>query len=443
MTVTSFMGLQTALRGLLAQQRALDVTSHNIANANTVGYSRQEALMGAADAFEIAGGAVAGGAGAQLGTGVEVTAYRRIRDNFLDLQYRAQAMRLGGYAAQSRSLDQVELALAEPGENGIAAQLQRFWSGWADLANAPESAATRQALVEHSRSLAQSFAGLDGQLATVSQQAADEYAAIVGAGGEVEMIANELGQLNAAIRAEITSGSQPNDLLDRRDLLLDRLSELGQVSTADPGDGTLTVSFGDAANPLVTAAAVDWPQTLTAPGGKLGALSALSAPGGTVTAYRTDLNAAVKSLADAVNAIHNPGGTGTDFFTYTAASEASTLAVNVTPANVRTSATASPGANDIALAIAGLRGGAPDQSYASLVSRIGNDVREALRQEDNAQRLLDAVADRRDSTAGVSLDEEMTNLIRFQRGYQASARAMSTLDEMLDVLINRTGRVGL
>ena len=131
MTVSSFMGLQTALRGLLAQQRALDVTSHNIANAGTVGYSRQEALMGAADAFEIAGGAVAGGAGAQLGAGVEVTAYRRIRDNFLDLQYRAQAMRLGGFAAQSRSLDQVELALAEPGENGIAAQLERFWSGWA------------------------------------------------------------------------------------------------------------------------------------------------------------------------------------------------------------------------------------------------------------------------------------------------------------------------
>ena len=148
-------------------------------------------------------------------------------------------------------------------------------------------------------------------------------------------------------------------------------------------------------------------------------------------------------MADAVNALHNPGGTGTNFFTYTAGSEASTLAVNVTPAGVRTGTAAAPGANDIALAIAGLRGGAPDQAYASLVSRIGNDVREAIRQEQNAQRLLDAVADRRDATAGVSLDEEMTNLLRFQRGYQASARAMSTLDEMLDVLINRTGRVGL
>ena len=439
MSVSTFMGLQTTLRGLLAQQRALDVTSHNVANANTPGYSRQEAVMGAAEAFRIGGGAVQGGGGAQLGTGVEVTAYRRIRDTFLDLQFRAQSMRLGGYAAQSRSLDQVELALAEPGSNGIAAQLERFWSGWSDLANTPDSAATRQALVEHARALAQGFATLDGQMATVAQQAADEYAAIVAPGGEVALIAGEVAQLNASIRAAVTSGSQPNDLLDRRDLLLDRLATLGQVSTSDPGDGTLTVSFGDAASPLVAGTTVTWPQALTAPGGKLGALTAL-AP--TIAGYRSDLNAAARTLADAVNAIHN-GGSGTDFFTYTPGAEASTLTVAVTPAGVRTSTTASPGANDVALAIAGLRGGAADQAYASLVSRIGNDVREASRQESNAQRLLDAVADRRDSTAGVSLDEEMTNLLRFQRGYQASARAMSTLDEMLDVLINRTGRVGI
>jgi flagellar hook-associated protein 1 FlgK len=433
------MGLQTALRGLLAQQRALDVASHNVANANTEGYSRQEAVMAASDALALPAGAVQSGAGAQLGTGVEVEAYRRIRDVFLDLQYRAQAMRLGDYAAKSRSLDQAELALAEPGDNGIAAQLERFWSGWADLANAPESAATRQALVEHARALASSFAALDSQLATVAQQAADEYASITAVPGEVVQIADEIANLNAAIRNAFTSGAQPNDLMDRRDVLLDRLAGLAQVSTTDNGDGTIDVAFGDAALPLVDATTVNWPQALTAPQGKLGALLTLSSPTGTIAAYRADLNTAAKSLADTVNAIHAPPS----FFTYTAGSEAATLAVAVTPATVRTSTTTSPGANDIALAISGLRGGTADQAYASLVSRIGNDVREAARQETNAQLLLDAVQDRRDSTAGVSLDEEMSNLIRFQRGYQASARAMSTLDEMLDVLINRTGRVGL
>ena len=436
------MGLQTALRGLLAQQRALDVASHNVANANTAGYSRQEAVMTAADAFTIPAGAVQSGAPAQLGTGVEVQAYRRIRDTFLDLQYRAQAMRLGDAAAKSRSLDQVELGLAEPGENGIAAQLDRFWSGWADLANAPDSAATRQALVEHARALATSFATLDGQLATVSQQAADEYASITGTSGEVSQYANEIARLNDAIRNAYTSGSQPNDLLDKRDQLLDQLSGLAQVSTTDLGDGTIRVNFGDAASPLVNGTTVTWPQALSAPGGKLGALLQLSSPTGTIASYRADLNAAAKQLADSVNAIHN-GGTGTDFFTYTAGSEAATLTVNVTATGVRTSTTTAPGANDVALAITNLRGGAADQAYATLVSRIGNDVREAKRQEANSQLLLDAVQDRRESSSGVSLDEEMSNLIRFQRGYQASARAMTTLDEMLDVLINRTGRAGL
>ena len=119
MGVSTFSGLQTALRGLLAQQRALDVTSHNVANADTVGYSRQEAVMAASLALKIPAGAVQGGGGAELGTGVEVVAYRRARDQFLDLQYRAQAMHLGGLAAQVRGLEQVEVALAEPGENGI------------------------------------------------------------------------------------------------------------------------------------------------------------------------------------------------------------------------------------------------------------------------------------------------------------------------------------
>lgn len=442
MGVSTFMGLQTALRGLLAQQRSLEVTSHNVANASTPGFSRQEAVMAAAPALTIPAGAVQDGGGAQLGTGVDVLAYRRIRDTFLDLQYRAQAMRLGAESARSRSLDQVELALAEPGDNGIAAQLQRFWSGWADLANAPDSAATRQALVEQARSLATQFAQLDAQLQTVADQAAAEYQQIVGASGEVAQVADEIARLNEAIRNANASGAQPNDLLDRRDLLLDRLSGLAQVSVQDLGDGTMQVRFGDAASPLVDGTAVNWPQPLSDPKGKLGALIELSSPTGTIASYRADLNAAVRTLADSLNALHN-GGSGVDFFAYVAGSEAATLTVAVTPAQVRTSTSGEPGDNDIALAIAGLRGGAADDAYASLVSRIGNDVRESLRREANAQVLRDAVQDRRDSVSGVSLDEEMTNLIRFQRGYQAAARAMSTLDEALDVLINRTGRVGL
>src|SRR5918994_5082522 len=135
MAISSFYGLQTSLRGLLAQQRALDTTGHNIANASTQGYSRQEAIMAAAPALAIPQGAVQGGAGAHIGSGVDVLAYRRIRDTFLDLQYRAQATPLGEEAGKAEGLDRAELALAEPGETGINQKLSDFWSAWGDLSD--------------------------------------------------------------------------------------------------------------------------------------------------------------------------------------------------------------------------------------------------------------------------------------------------------------------
>jgi flagellar hook-associated protein 1 FlgK len=232
--------------------------------------------------------------------------------------------------------------------------------------------------------------------------------------------------------------------MDRRDQLLDELATLGQVSVEDLGTGSLRVTFGGPGDPpLVDDTAVSFPPALSAPGGRIGALRDLSAtPGGLIDGYRGDLGALAKGIADAVNAVHTTGG-GPAFFTYTAGAEASSLAVAVTPAQVRTSTSSDKGANELALQAAGLRSGAVDQAYGAFVARIGADVHQANRQEANAQALTDAVEDRRTSVAGVSLDEEMTNLIRFQRAYQASSRAMSTMDEMLDVLINRTGRVGL
>jgi flagellar hook-associated protein 1 FlgK len=440
--VSTFTGLQTALRGLLAQQRALDVTSHNVANADTVGYSRQEAVLAASPALRIPAGAVQGGGAAELGTGVDVLSYRRARDQFLDLQYRAQAMRLGGLAAQVKGLEQVEVALAEPGENGISAQLQKFWSGWEDLANAPENQATRQALIETAQGLATSLSTLDTQMQTATEQASAEYASITKAGGEVGQMAEEIAKLNEAIRSSLVSGATPNDLYDKRDALLDKLSGLAQLSVTDLGNGTIEAAFGDAAVPLVKETTVTWPQALSEPKGKLGTLIELASPTGTIASYRSALNAFAEELAKSVNAVHESGG-GPAFFSFTPGSAAATLAVAVSTTEVQISTTGAEGANDIALAIAALRGGKPDQAYASLVSRVGTDMSGARRSEENAQALLGAVQDRRDSTSGVSLDEEMTNLVRFQRGYQASARAMTTFDEALDVLINRTGKVGL
>jgi flagellar hook-associated protein 1 FlgK len=440
--VSTFMGLQTALRGLIAQQEALDVTGHNIANANTLGYSRQEVTTSASRALRINTGSSAGNGKAELGTGVDVTGVTRARDRFLDLQYRAQAMRLGGLAARVQGMETIEGALAEPGETGISQELQTFWSDWEGLANDPEDTAARQAVVEAGKALGVSLSELNDQLTRAAEVAEGEYSAITGTGGEVEQKAKEIAQLNGAIRSATTEGAEPNDLLDRRDLLLDELSSLGQVSVTELNDGTIEVGFGDAAEPLVAEGEVNWPQELREPKGKLGALLELVEPGGTIESFRGELNGFAEGLADAVDAIHTKGG-GPAFFAYEAGKGAASLSVAVDAAEVQTAGDGSAGGNDVATEIGALRGGAVDRSYAAFVTRVGTEMNEAKNGETNAQALLDAVEERRESTSGVSMDEEMTNLQRFQRGYEASARAMTALDEALDVLINRTGRVGL
>jgi flagellar hook-associated protein 1 FlgK len=456
--ISSFYGLQTSLRGLLAQQRALDTTGHNIANASTRGYSRQEAQLAASTPLTIPGGVASNGVfdGSlqSLGSGVDVQGYRRVRDQFLDLQFRGQSTNLGEWSARAQALDRAELALAEPGENGINQQLARFWDSWADLANAPTDPAAKQALAEQASALADSFATVYSQISLVATQARDEYAELTRGGtpgGEVAQIAADIAALNATIKRSVTAGDAPNDLLDRRDLLLDRLSALGQISVEASADGAIRVSFVDSVAAGTTYTVVDGTNvTWTgppggdawSPSGRLGGLLEASKPGGTLDQYRSALDAVASALVTGVNTAYR----GTFLESGPGAPAASLRVTAALQADPRAIAAGSggPGSNNLAMAVSQLRGTpAIDQQYRAFVARVGAEVREAMRQEGNAQVLTDAVEDRRQSVAGVSMDEEMTNMVRFQRAYQASARAMSTMDEMLDVLINRTGRVGL
>jgi len=447
-SVSTFFGLETTLRGLLAQQGALDVTSHNIANANTIGYSRQQAVFSASDPLQVTDGAKLSTL-ASLGTGVDIQSYQRIRNQFLDLQYRAQNMVLSQQTTTSGSLSQVETGLQEPGDNGLSKQLQQFWSAWSDLASNPNSSGARQALYQQANTVATTLHALDSQLTDAANQASAEYTSITGAGGDVSQIATQIASLNTAIKKSVAAGDHPNDLMDKRDQLLDQLSGFAQVSVNDLGNGSIQVSFGDAANPLVDDGTVNWPQTLnnagpppTTSGGKLQALNDIFKTGGTIDSLRADLNNVANTLATQVNAIHNTGGaTGVDFFTVTSGSEAASIAVNVTASTIV--ASSATGTGDIAAQIANLRGSATDSAYSAYVTRIGSMSQDAQNREATAQALTNSVDASRQSTSGVSMDEEMTNMVKFQRAYQASARAMSTMDEMLDILINRTGKVGL
>lgn len=443
MPISSFMGLQTSLRGLIAHQQALNTTGHNVANANTPGYSRQEAIFGAMSALRMPANSGTTGLGAQLGTGVDVLGIRRIRDTFLDLQFRGTNMQLGDASARTQSLEQVELSFGEPGSNGINALLGRFWDAWSALASAPEEgSAARTAVIEMANTLAGAFQTVHAQLTRVAAQAQGKYDEITGPAGDVDVWAQELAQLNRTIAHAVTVGQVPNDLMDRRDFLVDRLSELSQVTVTDVGTGAVRIEFGGVT--LVDPAAAGgytWPQTLTSRDGKLGALRDLASPTGPALTFRDRLDAVAADLVARVNALHRAPG-GVDFFA-PAGTTADRISVVATAATVVAGSTADRGRNDVANAIAQLRNGSINRTYSALVSEVGSVVRRAASAEAIQQSLVDNIDDRRQSVQGVSPDEEMTNMIRFQRGYQASARTMSTLDEMLDTLINRTGRVGL
>jgi flagellar hook-associated protein 1 FlgK len=437
MSIPTLQGLQTALSGLLAEQQALDITGNNIANSNTEGYSRETVVMQPSPPIVIPALSTRTGEGAQLGTGVSVATYTRIRNSYLDAQYRTQNSALSASSTQTEELAQAQSAFNEPSSTGIASQMSAFWTAWSSLANSPTSEAAKQGVVSAAQQLTTSINQLSGQLTTIAGQVGEQVSALTGPGGEVQNYAHQIAQLNGQIKLAEQAGQQPNSMLDQRDLLLDKLSSLAKVTVSQQPDGTDTVSFGDASKPLVEGTSVNWPQTITAAaGGQLGALLGLTSPTGALTALSASLDSVASTLAGTVNALH----TSTPIFS---GATAATLKVAVTAAQVKASSSEAVGGNAVALAIANLRGGAAEQGYAALVQQVGASVRTAQDEEATAKTTLTTIDNQRQSVSGVSLDEEMTNLISFQRGYQASARTLTAMDSMLETLIEHTGQVGL
>ena len=451
MALSTYLGLETALRGLMAQQQALDTTAHNIANASTPGYSRQVAVMSETPPYAdtgVASGTVQAG---QLGTGVTVTSYQRIRDAYLDVQYRTQSMLQGNAEATQDGLQQVQLALNEPSSSGISGLLQQYWSAWQNLSNNPEDMGTRQSMAQAASGLANGFNSLSSQLTTIESQIGQNITQTI---GQVNQYGTQIAQLNASIATAQATGQTPNDLLDQRDVLLDKLSALGNTSITTAANGSDTITFGGAtlvAGPTATTLTQADMTGLTS--GNLQGMITLQTT--TIPGYQTQLNTIASTLITKTNAQSaagfdlngNPGG---QFFTGT---DASDIAVNSTlvgnPALIAASSTGQPGDSGNALAMADMQntplvGAATiDEAYNQMVTQIGSNVQQANDDVTNSTALVNALENQRQSVSGVSLDEEMTNLVNFQRGYQASARAMTAMDDMLDQLINRTGRVGL
>ncbi len=242
-----FFALDLARRAFQVQQRAMEVTSHNVANANTPGFSRQVVELAASDPYMLPSLAHNPAAG-QVGTGVEVASIRRQRDTFLDQQIRYEDADLGYWETVRSTFSQVEVVLNEPSGAGLSQLLGRFWNAWQDLANNPQDAAVRASVVEEGENLATAFNRLSQQLSTIRRDVDAQVRLKV---QEINSLATRIAALNVQITRVQGGGTEPSDLLDQRDLLLDQLHRLTGAVVSDARAGSLSIFVGS--HPLLQA----------------------------------------------------------------------------------------------------------------------------------------------------------------------------------------------
>ena len=452
----TFSSLQTGLSALRYNRLQMDVASGNMANAATDGYTRRQAVGQATGAPSIPAlwsrwdGA---------GDGVEASPVTRMVDSVLDARARTEHASGSFLDARSASLSRLETALSEPGDNGIASALDSFKSAWHDLANNPGDGAARTQVLARAETLR---ATISTQATAVDNEWSTQRTALDNGAAEVNQVASQLADLNKALQSAYVAGTDANTLLDQRDHLTMRLSELtgatvtlnsdttadvsvaGQSLVTGMTAGTVTVSgssdlAGASADPVqlsVNGTAV------TLGTGALGAAQRLV--GTDLPGYRDSLDAFVASLASSVNAQHAAGvdlsgAPGGDLFS---GSTAATLQVAITDPSQVAAAAASKGGldNTNALTLAGLDLGAA--SYRNLITSFGVTVSSAGQGATNQASLVDQIDASRESVSGVNQDEEMVNLLAAQRGYEGASRVITAMDEMLDTLINKTGLVG-
>lgn len=457
---SSFGGINTALTSLYAQRRALDITGQNIANANTEGYTRQRVQM-QSQVGSISAAMYAKTDG--LGTGVAVSDVQRVRDQYLENRGRTEHANSAYLSSQSAAYAEIEDVFAEPGSTALQAQLHDMWDSWGDVANNPQLPAARSALIQQSSTVAD---GLNYAHAALTDQWGQNRKELSVYANEVNTAAQSIAQLNESIVQAKATGLTVNELEDQRDLQVLNLSKLtGATATVRPngamdvfvGNSTLVSEFTTRKLEVTGAARLDdqaadpvtvrWTDTKTAAGagGTMGAMA------DTLTTIIPDLakslDAVAKALADTVNSAHSAGyskdgSTGLDFFTGTTAG---TIKVAITdPDKVATAST--PGTTDgsvadkLAASVSAANG--PDLKYQSMIGALGVAAQGSSRRNDIQATVTEQVDADREAQSGVNLDEEMTNLLTYQRGYEAASRVLTTIDSMLDQLINRTGLVG-
>ena len=466
---STFFGLEIGRKALQAQQSALDVTGHNIANANTPGFSRQRAVMATTDPFAMPAFNRPIGAG-QLGTGVEVQEIKRLRDDFIDLQVRQEVNKTGEWEVKQNSLQKLEVIFNEPSDSGLRTVLDQFWDSWQELSKKPELEAVRSIVRQRGIAVAETFNHLDRQLTDLAE---DLDASIKIRVDDINNIASQIATLNDQIVRIEVQGDNANDLRDKRDLLIDELSKIIQVTVQENQYGATTVTIGGRALVVESQSFqiygdpnganfgyvdLKWATDNSLVSVQNGAIRGmLDIRDTTVPSYRTQLDDLANALVVNTNLEHSAGfgldnNTGRNFFA-PAGTDAGTIAVD---ANIlgdldhiaAASVANAPGDGSNALDIAELKHqnligtSTIDDYYRGMIAQLGVESQESTRMTDNQNLLLSQLENRRQEVSGVSLDEEMTNMIKFQHAYNAAARVVTAMDEMLDLIVNRLGLVG-
>lgn len=473
--MSTFSGLNAAYRGLVAARQGIDVVGQNIANANSDGYTRQRVTTSPVAA---AGTVGLFSGGVRAGEGVSVDGIARLGDAYLDARVRSSASVAGRWGARAEALSDLEATLHEPGTSGLSAQLSKFWAAWSDVSNHAGDAAPANVLLEESSILAarisSGYADIDAQWSGLRLKS-DTMAV------ELNDAAAKVADLNAAIRSTLAGGGSANELLDQRSVLTTKIAALAGGSTRPLADGTVEVLVGgnsivtgDAFRPVkltgsyllagasTAPPALEWVDrpgsAISLEGGELAGVLSVLAPadgfgtGGSIAEAAASYNAFASDLVAKVNAAHRTGATGTgatgiDFFAVTAGVPAA-QGVTVLPTTAAGIASGAPGAGgydgSVADLIANLGTGpdSPSTVWSKFVTGIGVATRSNVQQSVVADLAATSAVRTQLATSSVDMDEENVNLMTFQTAYQGAARVLTAVDEMLDVLINRTGLVG-
>lgn len=440
-------------------QLAMQIIGHNTANVNTEGFSRRRLELSTAPP-NVLGDRWHGG------NGVDIQSMGRIRDRLVDRQIQGAVTGEGYWTARDGVLGEVEAVFDELGETAISDKLSQFWSAWHDLANDPESDAARYAVREKSLGLTSSINGAQQALANHSAQVNTTIGERV---EDINQITSHIAALNLDIARSLNSNIEPSDLLDQRDQLVEQLSSIIDIKLSEDEHGSLNVYTNgqiivqrDTAIALTTSQSVENGVVKTSIGigsngrsfvpasGELKALFDLRDQD--IAEAMSDLNSFARELATAVNSAHRSGFgindiTDLDFFTFdgnSAESISVSSAILEDISNIATGGSAgAPGDNSVALTIAGLQNqrilndgrSTLDEFYRQGVLSVSSKREFARNELDVQQGASENLRARRQSISGVSMDEEMARLIQVQNAYEAAAKIIKTVDEMMQTVL--------